>query len=136
MRWVVFDYGEVIGRRTGALPSLAAVLGVSPEDFEEVYFAERNAYDRGCGDLPYWRAVGKRLGVRIDAALVERLTGADVAGWLETASCSAVNSPRRSGGAGGGGSPAASPAAKRAASSPSASSDCGPCSQSCIRRAT
>ncbi len=40
------------------------------------------------------------------------------------------------GGASGGASPAASPAAKRTASSPSASSDCGPCSQSCIRRAT
>ncbi|GAA4854143.1 HAD family phosphatase [Saccharopolyspora rosea] len=85
MRWVVFDYGEVISRRTAALPSLAAVLGAPPEDFEEVYFAERDAYDRGCGDLPYWRAVGKRLGVRVDAALAERLTRADVAGWLETA---------------------------------------------------
>jgi putative hydrolase of the HAD superfamily len=29
MRWVVFDYGEVISEPTGALPALAALLGVS-----------------------------------------------------------------------------------------------------------
>ncbi|MER7015384.1 HAD family phosphatase [Saccharopolyspora sp. NPDC000359] len=84
MRWVVFDYGEVISRRTAALPDIAAALGVEPEAFEAAYFAERKAYDWGCPDLEYWRAVGERVARPVDAALSERLTSADVAGWLET----------------------------------------------------
>ncbi|MER6993595.1 HAD family phosphatase [Saccharopolyspora hirsuta] len=84
MRWVVFDYGEVISRRTAALPGIAAMLDVEPEEFEAAYFAERKAYDWGCPDLAYWRAVGERVDRQVDAALSERLTSADVAGWMET----------------------------------------------------
>ncbi|MGW1682410.1 HAD family hydrolase [Saccharopolyspora sp. NPDC002376] len=84
MRWVVFDYGEVISRRTAALPELATMYGTDPEEFEAAYFAERKAYDRGCPDLDYWQAVGSRLDREVDAALSSRLTRADVAGWLET----------------------------------------------------
>ncbi|MDA3644866.1 HAD family phosphatase [Saccharopolyspora indica] len=85
MRWVVFDYGEVISRRTAALPGIAAMLDADPEEFEAAYFAERKAYDWGCPDLDYWRAVAARLDRQVDAALSDRLTSADVAGWLETA---------------------------------------------------
>ncbi|MDA3629873.1 HAD family phosphatase [Saccharopolyspora oryzae] len=84
MRWVVFDYGEVISRRTAALPELAAMCGADPEEFEAAYFAERKAYDWGCPDLDYWRAVGARLDREVDRALSARLTRADVAGWYET----------------------------------------------------
>lgn len=84
VRWVVFDYGEVISRRTAALPELAAVLDADPEEFEAAYFAERKAYDWGCPDLDYWRAVGSRLDRQVDADLSDRLTRADVTGWLET----------------------------------------------------
>jgi putative hydrolase of the HAD superfamily len=86
MRWVVFDYGEVISRRTTALPALAALLGAEPPEFEEAYFAERTAYDWGCPDLEYWRAVAARLDKSVDAALSEQLTRTDTAGWLETSS--------------------------------------------------
>ncbi|MGP4016775.1 HAD family hydrolase [Saccharopolyspora sp. 5N708] len=85
VRWVVFDYGEVISRRTGALPAIAALLGVGPTEFEEAYFAERTAYDWGRPDLEYWQAVAARLGKTVDAALSARLTRADITGWLETA---------------------------------------------------
>ncbi|WP_170210242.1 HAD family hydrolase [Saccharopolyspora antimicrobica] len=84
MRWVVFDYGEVISRRTAALPGIAALLDADPEEFEAAYFAERKAYDWGCPDLDYWRSVAARLGRQVDADLSERLTSADVEGWLET----------------------------------------------------
>ncbi|MER7080447.1 putative hydrolase of the HAD superfamily [Saccharopolyspora kobensis] len=84
VRWVVFDYGEVISRRTAALPGIAAMLDADPEAFEAAYFAERKAYDWGCPDLDYWRSVGARLGRQVDADLSERLTSADVEGWLET----------------------------------------------------
>ncbi|GAA0506463.1 HAD family phosphatase [Saccharopolyspora thermophila] len=80
----MFDYGKVISRPTAALPSLAARLGVAAEAFETAYFAERRAYDQGCTDLQYWRAVGARLGTEVDAAVADELTRADIAGWLET----------------------------------------------------
>lgn len=82
MHWVVFDYGEVISRPTAALPRLAKMLGVSPVDLLPAYWAERDRYDRGCGDLPYWRAVGERLGVPVDDDLAGELARADIAGWL------------------------------------------------------
>ncbi|MCI2419636.1 HAD family phosphatase [Saccharopolyspora sp. K220] len=85
VRWVVFDYGEVISRRTAALPTIAGLLGVEPTEFEDAYFAERTAYDWGCPDLEYWQAVAERLGKTADAALATRLTRADITGWLETA---------------------------------------------------
>ncbi|MEY8043405.1 HAD family hydrolase [Saccharopolyspora cebuensis] len=83
-RWVVFDYGEVISLRTAALPSIAGVLGAPVREFEEAYWAERTAYDRGRTDLEYWMSIGNRLGVRVDAALAPRLTAMDNDGWLET----------------------------------------------------
>lgn len=85
VEWVVFDYGRVISRDTAALPSLAAMLGVTLEDFETAYAAERKRYDRGCGDLRYWQAVGVHLGVEVDPDLAGKLTDADADGWLETA---------------------------------------------------
>ena len=81
-RWVVFDYGEVIGQRTRELPSLAALLAAGEADFERAYWAERDRYDSGVPDAEYWRAVAARLGRTVDDALVERLTALDVAGWL------------------------------------------------------
>lgn len=88
-RWVVFDYGEVISERTAALPDLAAaLLGPDAVDagtlaaFEQAYWVERNAYDRGKPDLAYWASVGSHLGVEVDEAKAGELTGIDVRGWL------------------------------------------------------
>jgi putative hydrolase of the HAD superfamily len=89
LRWVVFDYGEVISERTAALPDLhATLLGSAVPDtesaaaFERAYWAERDAYDRGMPDLAYWSAVAARLGLPVDAAKAAELTRIDVRGWL------------------------------------------------------
>jgi len=84
VHWVVFDYGQVISRPTTALPRLANRLGVPEEDFVAAYWAERDRYDRGMGDLEYWSAVGDRAGAAVDADLADELTREDVAGWLHT----------------------------------------------------
>ncbi|MEU7478700.1 HAD family hydrolase [Lentzea sp. NPDC042327] len=78
MRWVVFDFGEVISQRNPGIPGMAARLGVSVEAFEAVYW-DRDAYDRGGSDADYWGRIGSRLGVPVD---VEELTALDNAGWL------------------------------------------------------
>ncbi|MEU4763889.1 HAD family phosphatase [Actinosynnema sp. NPDC023794] len=85
MRWVVFDYGEVISEPTRELPALAALLGVPVEDFSRGYWAARDAYDAGQSDLEYWRAVGASVDVAVDEALAGRLTEVDVRGWLRPA---------------------------------------------------
>ncbi|WP_199440423.1 HAD family hydrolase [Umezawaea beigongshangensis] len=82
MRWIVFDYGEVISRQSEALPVLADLLGATTDEFTTAYWGERHPYDLGCSDLDFWRAVGERLGTRVDEALSARLTEIDVAGWL------------------------------------------------------
>lgn len=83
-RWVVFDYGEVISRRTTALPAMAGMLGVPTDEFEPAYFAERESYDWGRPERHYWQAVGSRLGVDVDADLARELTRVDNEGWLDT----------------------------------------------------
>ncbi|MQA02932.1 MAG: HAD-IA family hydrolase [Streptosporangiales bacterium] len=83
VRWVVFDYGEVISRRTAELPTLATLLGVAADDFADAYWSQREAYDRGCTDAEYWGAVAGQLGREIGPDLVDKLTDVDVRGWLQ-----------------------------------------------------
>ncbi|QFZ23743.1 HAD family hydrolase [Saccharothrix syringae] len=82
MRWVVFDYGEVISRPHGELAVLADLLGVAEADFARAYWAGRHDYDRGLSDPEYWRGVGAALGVEVGDALAARLTEVDHAAWL------------------------------------------------------
>jgi putative hydrolase of the HAD superfamily len=84
MRWIVFDYGEVISKRTRALPDLAGLLGADPIAFEVAYWAHRVQYDRGIPDLDYWRAVGEQVGTHVDEETSAQLTKTDTAGWMET----------------------------------------------------
>jgi putative hydrolase of the HAD superfamily len=82
LNWIIFDYGEVISTKTKALPELSAILGVEPEAFEPLYWAGRLEYDRGSSDLAYWSTIGDALGVRVDQSTSDKLTEADIQGWL------------------------------------------------------
>ncbi|NKE55890.1 HAD-IA family hydrolase [Lentzea sp. PSKA42] len=82
MRWIVFDFGEVISQRNPALPSMAARLGVSLDAFEAAYW-DRDAYDRGGSDSAYWSSIGSSLGLSLDDAVVQEMTAMDNAGWLD-----------------------------------------------------
>ncbi len=79
MRWIVFDYGEVISKRTAALAELAEILGADPTAFETTYWAHREAYDRGMPDIDYWSAVA---GKALDEPTSAQLTKIDTTGWL------------------------------------------------------
>lgn len=82
MRWIVFDFGEVISQRNPAIPAMAARLGVSVERFESAYW-DRDAYDRGGSDADYWALIGSSLGLSLDDAEVREMTAMDNAGWLD-----------------------------------------------------
>jgi len=82
MRWIVFDFGEVISQRNPAIPAMAARLGVPQERFEAAYW-DRDAYDRGGSDADYWGLIGSSLGLTFDSAAVRELTAMDNAGWLD-----------------------------------------------------
>ncbi len=82
MRWIVFDFGEVISQRNPALPAMASRLGVSLEQFESAYW-DRDAYDRGGSDADYWALIGSSLGLTFDAETVREMTALDNAGWLD-----------------------------------------------------
>ncbi|HEY4453268.1 MAG TPA: HAD-IA family hydrolase [Pseudonocardiaceae bacterium] len=82
MRWVVFDFGQVIGLRTEAVPDLAARVGAPLAEFEAGYWAHRAEYDLVGDDLSYWRAVLDPVGIAVDAGFVAELTELDEAGWL------------------------------------------------------
>ena len=82
IQWVVFDYGEVISRRSVAFPQLAAMMGAELPAFREAYRRGRDAYVLGSSDADYWHAVGARLGVSVDDDLIHALTRLDIQGWL------------------------------------------------------
>ena len=84
MNWVVFDFGEVIVRRTEALPELATRYRAALGDFEPAYWKHRDAYDAGASDLEYWGAIGADLGVEVDADFSAELTALDIGGWSRT----------------------------------------------------
>lgn len=81
--WTVFDYGEVIVKRTQAIPKLAATMGVAVADFEPQYWELRDPYDRGCLDLEYWGGIGAALGISVDKSLSDELTAIDIESWLD-----------------------------------------------------
>lgn len=81
MRWIVFDFGEVISRRNPGIPGMAARLGVSVAEFESAYW-DRDAYDRGGSDAAYWELIGTGLGQSFDPDVVLEMTALDNAGWL------------------------------------------------------
>jgi putative hydrolase of the HAD superfamily len=78
MRWIVFDFGEVISRPQARLPELAGLAGVPVEEFTAAYWGARDAYDRGSSDLEFWRAVVPGVAEELAA----ELTRVDAEGWL------------------------------------------------------
>ena len=85
IRWVVFDLGDVVLRSTGALPELAAMLGVASDRFAEAYYAHRRDYDLHTDPGIFWSAVAAGAGASPpDDALTAELVRVDDLGWSVT----------------------------------------------------
>lgn len=80
--WLVFDLGDVVLKRTEAIPDLARLLGASPERVLTAYWDHRREYDRNSDAPAFWAAVASDAGAGVpDAALVAGLVQLDDAGW-------------------------------------------------------
>lgn len=78
---IVFDLGGVLADHHDKESATAAVLGVSVSDLEGPYWAHRQAYDEGCGNLDYWGRIGADLGLEISESLADTLGVTDSDAW-------------------------------------------------------
>jgi putative hydrolase of the HAD superfamily len=84
IRAVIFDYAEVISITPSSeeMASMAAVLGLPPDQFRDRYAKDRAPYDRG--DLTaatYWLKFAEDARVRLDFTQLEELRRLDVEMW-------------------------------------------------------
>ncbi len=82
---IIFDFGGVlVTHQTDAdQAKLASLLGVTVEQFSELYWANRIEYDRGALTGPeYWMEIMQQSGANIDASLIDKLTDLDSASWM------------------------------------------------------
>ncbi len=82
---VIFDYGGVlVFHQTDAERSqMAALAGMQPSVFDERYWAERIAYDRGAlTAAEYWSKVASNGEKSPDQKIVDELTELDTTSWM------------------------------------------------------
>ncbi|MGB6974015.1 MAG: HAD family phosphatase [Terracidiphilus sp.] len=84
LRAVIFDYGMVL---TGppiaeAHAAMVRLTGLSADDFERLYWADRHAYDEGkLTGLAFWQKFLRDAGLPNSAALVDELNRHDARMW-------------------------------------------------------
>ncbi|MBV9084791.1 MAG: HAD family phosphatase [Acidobacteriaceae bacterium] len=81
----IFDYGGVLARhQTDADQArMAAAAGIAPERFTELYWAERDDYDRDLiSGVEYWQRIGQSAGASLSIRTIEELTSLDTASWM------------------------------------------------------
>jgi putative hydrolase of the HAD superfamily len=84
LRAVVFDYGMVL---TGlpdqhAHDTMVRLTGLTPERFEELYWADRHAYDEGkLSGVTFWQKFARESGLKLSAKQIDELNGLDARMW-------------------------------------------------------
>jgi putative hydrolase of the HAD superfamily len=84
LRAVVFDFGMVL---TGtpdqeAHDAMVRVTGLTPERFEELYWADRHAYDEGkLTGVAFWLKFARDSGLALTQAHLEQLNRLDARMW-------------------------------------------------------
>ncbi|MEV0588283.1 HAD family phosphatase [Nonomuraea sp. NPDC050310] len=81
MKWIVFDYGNVISLHQSRADNhaIAELAGADPESFEQAYWEHRLDFDRGDLTAPqYWKLV---LGRPVDEEENARLVELDAESW-------------------------------------------------------
>jgi len=81
----IFDYGGVLVHHQSPADEarMAAAAGIPPEQFAELYWSTRLAYDKGdVSGLEYWSAIGRAAGKVFTLAVIEQLTEIDSTAWM------------------------------------------------------
>jgi putative hydrolase of the HAD superfamily len=84
---VILDYGEVLCVRPkeDALNRMAAVFGIEPSRFLQLYGTSRDPYDQGMiTAAEYWENFALRAGIGVDESLIKRLRTLDTEMWSGT----------------------------------------------------
>ncbi|MFV0408045.1 MAG: HAD-IA family hydrolase [Propioniciclava sp.] len=82
VRAVVFDLGQVLASGEGIISEPAAFLDVAPDRFEELYWADRAAYDAGATDAEYWGPILSALDKPATPETIAHLAALDADLWL------------------------------------------------------
>ncbi|MDR3145138.1 MAG: HAD family phosphatase [Treponema sp.] len=81
---VVFDYGKVISLppEDSVMRGIAALAGLPVQTMEDLALRFRSDYDRGLFNAAgYYETLLRHGGVRVDAAVLEKMGAMDLAGW-------------------------------------------------------
>jgi putative hydrolase of the HAD superfamily len=87
LRAVVFDYGMVLSNPPdmAARREMEVLTGLAPEDFEQRYWVDRLAYDRGdLTALTYWAKFGADAGLTLGPDELTQLSAHDARMWTTT----------------------------------------------------
>ncbi len=81
---MLFDYGKVLSlpEDAAAWGQLRSLTGLSEEALHRLYWAHRDAYDKGTlNGLTYWQTIAREGGFPLDEAKLAALHAADVDLW-------------------------------------------------------
>ena len=82
----IFDYGGVLvfPQTEKDQAAMAAVANIPPEQFTELYWAERDEYDKGLVSGPdYWKKIAANAGVKLTSEQIQDLTDRDSESWMK-----------------------------------------------------
>jgi len=81
---VLFDYGKVLSlpADTAAWARIRTLTGLSEEILHRLYWAHRDAYDKGTlSGASYWQTIAHEGGFALDGGLLTALLAADIDVW-------------------------------------------------------
>jgi putative hydrolase of the HAD superfamily len=82
----IFDYGGVLvfQQTEEDQAAMAAIAKIPPEQFRELYWADREEYDKGTvSAAKYWGDIAKAAGVKLSAEQIQSLTDRDTESWMK-----------------------------------------------------
>jgi putative hydrolase of the HAD superfamily len=82
----IFDYGGVLvfPQTEEDQAGMAAIAKIPPEQLTELYWAEREEYDKGAlSGANYWKNIAASAGVKLTAEQVQELIDRDSESWMK-----------------------------------------------------
>ncbi|MBN2443043.1 MAG: HAD family phosphatase [Spirochaetales bacterium] len=86
IKWVVCDYGGVIGKKQnkGIIARICKLIGISIKDFDSLYRKERDSYDAGLLDREtYWNHKLESINKDPGSVDIKTLFDLDIKSWLD-----------------------------------------------------